>query len=84
MKTVLFIPQKDFYLMETAAGEKFWATKKQSETLITLSQTRPGTIGTVHGYVPSTGYIEKPTVDIQGILRISVASLYKRRIEALN
>lgn len=84
MKTILFSPVKDFYLMETSNGEKFWATKKQSDTLITLSQTRPGTIGTVHGYVPSTGYVEKPTVDIQGIFRISVTSLYKRRIEALN
>lgn len=71
------------YVLFTEGTRPFLCTPSQAETLHRLSALRRGGIGTVHNYVPSTGWKEKPTVNIQGIFRISVESLYKRRLAAL-
>ena len=71
-------------LYTTEHGEKFWCSKQQSDVLNTLRQLNKGGIGTVHGYVPSTGYEISPKIDLQIITRISIESLYKRKIKALD
>lgn len=64
-------------------GKQFWCSADQSKILDTLKDLNHGGIGTVHGYVPESGYVTPPKVDLQIITKISVNSLYKRKIEAL-
>lgn len=71
-------------ILYTKGDKPFYCTTSQAETLDRLAALRKGGIGTVHGYIPSTGWVEKPVVNIQGIFRVSVEALYTRRMIALN
>lgn len=70
-------------LYTTDAGEKFWCSKEQSDTLDVLKELNAGGIGTIYGYRPTSGYSVSPVMDVQVITRISVEALYKRKIAAL-
>lgn len=65
-------------------GRSFWVTIEQERAIDMLKNTPRGGIGTVHGYKPSTGWVESPEVNIQGIFRFSTERLYKRKLEALS
>jgi hypothetical protein len=64
-------------------GKSFLIDNKLWETTQDISNSRSGGIFNVKGYVPTTNYVECPIVDIRGISRISVLSLYNRKIEKL-
>lgn len=67
----------------TAAGREFRCTTAQAETLDQLSTIQRGGIGTVHGYVSTTGRVEPEIADIQFITAFSLERLYQRKIAAL-
>ena len=70
-------------LVTSPNGVKVWASPAVSGTLDMLTNSQAGGIAAVHGYVPVTGYISCPTIDIQFISRINTKRLYKRRLAAL-
>lgn len=75
-----FVPN----LIKTTIGDKeCWATQKQINTLNTLDQTIKGGFATVHGYMPTSNYINPPTVNINFISRFSSEKLYARKMKAL-
>lgn len=70
-------------LFTTASGDSFWVSQVQADTLNALSECQRGGCATVHGYIPSTGYIKNPVVNINMITRFSTAALYERKMRAL-
>jgi hypothetical protein len=64
-------------------GKDVWVTPAQAEALDSLTNVSGGQCAALHGYIPSTGYIERPVVDIQMITRFSRDKLYRRKIAAL-
>lgn len=71
-------------LYKAEGGEQFWCSKDQANVLDVLKQLNKGGIGTVHGYIPESGWEISPKLDLQIITRISVSALYKRKIAALD
>jgi hypothetical protein len=67
------------------ADQPFNCTQAQADTLYRLSALRKGSIGSVRGYKPTTGYVtgKTPTVDLQIITRFETGKLYARRSAAL-
>ena len=59
-------------------------TPDQRDVIVTLQDIHRGGIGQVTGYQPSTGYVEKPVVDIQFISAFSYERLNERKEKALN
>lgn len=74
---------QNLQVYETEKKEKFLCSKEQAEVLDTLRELNHGGIGTVYGYTPTSGYDISPELDLQIITRISVHSLYERKIKAL-
>jgi hypothetical protein len=70
-------------LYKSKNGEQFWCSEEQSKVLNVLKKSNKGGICTVHGYIPESGWEISPKIDLQIITRISVSSLYKRKIAAL-
>jgi len=68
----------------TAGGREFRCTDVQAKALDELSTIQRGGIGTVHGYVSTTGRVKPETADIQFITAFSLERLYERKIAALN
>lgn len=66
-----------------ADGREFRCTESQANALNELSTIQRGGIGTVHGYVSTSGRVEPETADIQFITAFSVERLYERKIAAL-
>ena len=71
-------------LYRTENNEQFWCSKDQAKVLDVLQQLNKGGIGTVHGYIPESGWEISPKLDLQVITRISVSALYKRKTAALD
>lgn len=67
----------------TAGGREFRCTEAQANALDELSTIQRGGIGTVHGYVSTSGRVEPETADIQFITAFSLPRLYERKIAAL-
>lgn len=72
-----------FTIFTTEAGEKFRCTQAQADTLEKLKGIIAGGIGTVHGYVSTSGRVKPETADIQFITHFSVERLYERKAAAL-
>jgi hypothetical protein len=70
-------------LYKSENGKQFWCSEGQAKVLDILKQTNKGGICTVHGYIPESGWEIPPKIDLQIITRISVSSLYKRKIAEL-
>jgi len=66
-----------------AGDREFRCTAAQAKALDELSTIRRGGIGTVHGYVSTTGRVEPETANIQFITAFSLERLYERKIAAL-
>lgn len=66
------------------AARPFYCTQAQAEVLDVVRDLNKGGIGTVHGYIPSTGYTEKPVLDIQVLTRFSTEKLYERKRSAVD
>jgi hypothetical protein len=65
-------------------GDKFWCTHEQRNVLDVLYELQHGGIATIHGYTPTTGWELPPVNDVQVITKISIESLYRRKIQALD
>ena len=65
------------------ASRPFYCTQAQAEVLDVVRDLNAGGIGSVHGYIPSSGYVERPVVDIQILTRFSTEKLYARKAAAL-
>ena len=72
-----------FVIYETAEGCKFRCTQAQADTLDRLKDINKGGIGTVHGYVATSGRVTPEKSDIQFITAFSVEALYERKAVAL-
>jgi hypothetical protein len=64
-------------------GRKVRMTLKQANALEVLENAHGGGCAAVHGYVPSTGYIERPMVDIQMLTRFNYGRTLERKRAAL-
>lgn len=64
-------------------GQEINATSDQIAAIQSLIALNKGGIGTIHGYRPSTNYIERPVQNINFIARFSTTKLYERKIAAL-
>jgi hypothetical protein len=60
-----------------------FATLEQIAALAILKDTRKGGVASVQGYVPTSGWIDRPVQNIQFISRISTERLYRRHVAAL-
>ena len=63
--------------------DKFLVSDAQYDSLQILSRIRKGGIGSVINYRPESGWVSRPTVNIQFITAFSTAKLYERRAKAL-
>lgn len=72
-----------FTVYTTDDGVKFRCTQAQADTLAKLRDIIAGGIGTVHGYVATSGRVVPEKADIQFITHFSVARLYERKAAAL-
>ena len=64
-------------------GLKVWITKAQLEALEVLEVAQAGGCAAVHGYVPTTGYVVYPTIDLQMLTRFDYGRLLNRKMDAL-
>lgn len=64
-------------------GKDVWATPAQANALKQLVEANNGGCAGIHGYIPSTGYTEKPVVDLQVITKFSYEKLNERKRAAL-
>lgn len=64
-------------------GLQVWITKAQMEALEVLEVAQAGGCASVNGYVPTTGYVNCPTVNIQMLTRFSYGRLLNRKMDAL-
>jgi hypothetical protein len=64
-------------------GLNVWITPEQLDALKVLETAQLGGFAAVHGYVPATGYVTKPVVDIQMLTRFSYTRLLNRKMDAL-
>lgn len=60
-----------------------WITPAQLEALEVLEVAQAGGCASVNGYVPTTGYVDCPTVNIQMLTRFSYTRLLNRKMDAL-
>lgn len=72
-----------YVVYETESGCKFRCTEAQSKTLDTLQGVIAGGIGTVHGYVATSGREVPEKADIQFITHFSTDRLNERKAAAL-
>lgn len=72
-----------FTIFEAPDGTTFRCTTAQAETLKSLTEIVKGGIGTVHGYVATSGRTKPEKADIQFITAFSIEKLYQRRLAAL-
>lgn len=77
------MPKIDRILAADAEGNKFWMTQAQCNALELLEDAHAGGCASIKGYVPETGYIERPTIDVQFISRFNYTRLLERRKAAL-
>lgn len=77
------MPQVSKVLVKSTDGKEIWVTPKQAQVLEVLENTQAGGCAAVHGYIPSTGYVERPVIDIQMLTRFSYERLMQRKIKAL-
>lgn len=64
-------------------GKQVWMTNSQAEALEVLEEANRGGCAAVTGYVPSTGWIERPVKNIQMLTRFSYTNLLQRKRDAL-
>lgn len=72
-----------FTVFTTESGDRFRCTQKQADTLDRLKGIIAGGIGTVHGYVSTSGRVKPEKADIQFITHFSTERLYERKAAAL-
>ena len=77
------MPNTSKILAENVSGQQVWMTQEQFDALETLEQANRGGCAAVKGYVPSTGWIKRPTKDIQMLTRFSYTKLLERKRDAL-
>lgn len=70
-------------VVEGTDGKNVWMTPNQAEALSTLTSATPGGCSALHGYVPTSGYITSPVIDLQMITRFSYTKLLERKFTAL-
>ena len=70
-------------LVESVDGKEVWVTPAQAEAIDSLSEMQGGGCAALHGYIPSTGYVESPVLDIQMLTRFSYTRLIERKRAAL-
>lgn len=70
-------------LVESVDGKEVWVTPAQAEAIDSLSEMQGGGCAALHGYIPSTGYVESPVIDIQMLTRFSYTRLIERKRDAL-
>lgn len=72
-------------ILKTAPdGSMVWVSPEQASTLDTLIVAHGGGFSNVTGYVPSTGYVKSPVINVQILTRFDTVRLYERRLNALN
>ena len=72
-------------ILKTAPdGSMVWVSPEQASTIDTLIVAHGGGFSNVTGYVPSTGYVKSPVINVQILTRFDTVRLYDRRINALN
>lgn len=72
-----------FVIFESDSGCRFRCTEAQRETLEKLQKIVRGGIGTVHGYVMTSGRTVPEKADIQFLTAFSTKRLYERKLAAL-
>jgi hypothetical protein len=70
-------------LVTDLSGSSVWIAPNQLDSLESLAHCNNGGCASVHGYVPYSGYVERPTLNIQFISKFSNARRMDRRIAAL-
>ena len=70
-------------VVESLDGKEVWVTPAQVTALESLSEMQGGGCAALHGYKPTTGYVESPTLDIQMLTRFSYTKLIERKRDAL-
>lgn len=70
-------------LVESLDGKEVWVTPAQATALDSLSEMQGGGCAGLHGYKPTTGYVESPVVDIQMLTRFSYTRLIERKRDVL-
>jgi len=64
-------------------GLQVWITKAQLEALSVLEVAQAGGCASINGYVPTTGYVVTPIVNIQMLTRFDYGRLLNRKMDAL-
>jgi hypothetical protein len=70
-------------VVESVDGKEVWVTPAQVTALTSLSEMQGGGCAALHGYKPTTGYVEPPVLDIQMLTRFSYSKLIERKRDAL-
>jgi hypothetical protein len=70
-------------LVASIDDKEVWVTPAQAEALTQLIDAKAGGCAGIHGYIPSTGYIINPVVDLQVLTKFSYKKLLKRKRDAL-
>jgi hypothetical protein len=70
-------------LAEADDGKTVWMTPAQADALSALVEIQAGGCGALHGYIPTSGYVEPPVINIQMLTRFSYKKLVERKLSAL-
>jgi hypothetical protein len=70
-------------VVESTDGKEIWVTPAQADILNDLTNAHGGGCASIHGYRPTSGYVESPVVDLQVLTRFSTAKLMMRKLEAI-
>lgn len=70
-------------VVESTDGKEVWVTPAQVTALDSLSEMQGGGCAALHGYKPTTGYVDSPVLDIQMLTRFSYTKLIERKRTAL-
>lgn len=73
-----------FVVYNTESGCEFRCTEAQRDTIKELETINRGGIGTVRGYVATSGRVTPEKADIQFITAFSTERLYERKLNALD
>lgn len=77
------MPQIDQVIASDLNGTQVWMTQSQAEVLQVLEEANRGGCAAVTGYIPSTGWVKRPTKNIQMLTRFSYRNLLERKRDAL-
>lgn len=77
------MPKINYVLAEDLNGTKVWMTPEQAEALKILEEANRGGCAAVTGYIPSTGWVQRPKKNIQMLTRFDYNNLLRRKRVAL-